>query len=98
MINYISCIKNNYNYKACFTTNKDTFQVNEKIWFKNCSLFDGGSTICLWNFGEAPNNIANSNNLDSISFTYTSTGFKNIILVVGDKENNDEIQKSILIQ
>lgn len=91
-----SCNKPKYN--ACFTTSKDTYSVNEKVVFKNCSDFDGGFTICQWNFDDNPVGVANSNGLDSVSYSYTQKGLKKIVLRIGEKENDSQAEKVIEIK
>ena len=95
-LTWISCDKPNY--KSCFTTQKDTFSVNDTVWFKNCSDFDKGETMCNWNFGENPSSIGNSINNDSIYYIYNLIGYKLVQLRIGEKENMSLVEKTILIQ
>ena len=85
----IACNKP-YNYKACFTTTKDTFSIGEKVIFTNCSNFDGGFTNCLWDFGEGPPSKANSIGNAAASYTFTYSGNKTVVLLIGEKENESE--------
>ena len=93
---WFSCDKPNY--KACFTTQKDTFSVNDTVWFKNCSDFDKGETMCNWNFGENPSSIGSSMSNDSIYYIYNLIGYKLVQLRIGEKENMSMVEKTILIQ
>lgn len=95
-ITLVSC--NKPNYKACFTTQKDTFSLNDTVWFNNCSDFDKGEKLCNWNFGENPSSIGNSINNDSIYYIYNLIGYKLVQLRIGEKENMSLVEKTILIQ
>jgi len=75
----IACNKP-YNYKACFTTTKDTFSIGEKVIFTNC----------LWDFGEGPPSKANSIGNAAASYTFTYSGNKTVVLLIGEKENESE--------
>lgn len=94
---WLSCTKP-YKYKACFTTTKDTFAVGETVVFKNCSDFDGGYTIGLWDLGEGPPSRRNSQYLEDVQYAYTYSGVKTISLLIGEKENADEFIKVIIVK
>ena len=87
------------NYKACFTTSKDTFLVGENIWFYNCSEFDGASTVNAnsWYFETDQDTLYVTSGNDSISWVYTTAGIQNVKLKTGGKENADQVIKLIVI-
>lgn len=87
-----------HQYKACFSTTKDTFSVGEKVTFANCSQFDGGITNCLWDFGEGPPSRKSSIGHDDITFNFTYPGNKTISLLIGEKENQSDTLKVIFIK
>lgn len=95
-LTWVSCDKPRYN--ACFTTSKDTFSIQDTVWFHNCSDFDKGETMCNWNFGENPSSIGSSMNNDSIYYIYDLIGYKLVQLRIGEKENMSMVEKTILIQ
>ena len=90
---------NKPHYKACFTTSKDSFAVGEKVWFYNCSDFDGASqqNACQWQFENNQTQLIVSSGLDSISWTYSTPGIKNPSLSTGTKENADNASKTIVV-
>jgi|694.fasta_scaffold07837_11 hypothetical protein len=92
----ISC--NRKKYKACFTTSKDVYSVNEKVVCKNCSDFDGGFTNCLWDFSDSASGVIYNSGLDSVTYTYTQKGLKRIKLRIGEKENGSEAENTIEIK
>jgi hypothetical protein len=91
------CKKPN-NFKACFTTEKEQYIVNEEIVFKNCSSFNKGdeNSGVSWSMGDGTAKFSFGN--ESISHKYESAGDYVIKLRVGYKEGPaDEIEKIIKI-
>lgn len=86
-------------YKACFTTSKDTFLVGETIWFFNCSDFDNGTSenACVWTFEPGQTDLIVTSGHDSISWMYTTAGIKTTKLTTGTKENGDAVSKQIVV-
>ncbi len=97
MFNFLSCSKS-YNYNACFITSKDTFTVGEVVTFTNCSKFDGGTELCYWDFAEGTPSKMNSNGLAPINYTFTTTGTKIVLLIIGEKECGSDTSKKIFIK
>lgn len=92
---FCGCSKK-HKYKACFTIDKPTANTSEIITFQNCSDYDGGYTNSLWNFGDGA--TANSNDNAAVQHSYASPGTYQVILYVGEKENQSEQTKSITIR
>lgn len=85
-----------HKYKACFTVDISSANVNDVITFGNCSDYDGGYSDALWNFGDG--STANSKGTDNVQHSYSSPGTYKVILYVGEKENQSEQTKNITIQ
>jgi len=84
-----------HHYEACFTVDKTAASVGQTITFSNCSNYDSGYTDALWNFGDGT--TANSKGSESVTHSYSSPGTYQVILTVGEKENDSQQTKTVVI-
>lgn len=94
---FFGCNKSN-DFKACISTDKDTYSINEEITFKNCSKFNKGDekSGVVWGMGDGNSMFSFGN--DSIVYQYEKAGEYIIKLIIGYKEGpQDEVEKTITI-
>jgi hypothetical protein len=91
------CLKPN-NFKACFTTEKLIYVVNEEIVFENCSSFNKGDedSGVIWSMGDGEAVFSFGN--ESVTYKYESAGDYVVKLSIGYKEGPaDEIERVIKV-
>lgn len=94
---FFGCNKPN-NFKACISTDKDIYVVNEEVTFINCSEFNKGSekSGVSWNMGNGDAMFSFGN--ESITYKYEDAGVYKVELRIGYKEGPaDKIEKTITI-
>ena len=92
------CRKPN-DFKACFTTEKDTYSINDEIVFENCSAFNKGdeNSGVSWSMGDGTAKFSFGN--ESITHKYDSAGDYVVKIRIGYKEGPaDEIEKLIKVE
>jgi PKD repeat protein len=92
---FICGCKKNHQYKSCFNPDRITASVGQTITFTNCSNYDSGYTSALWNFGDG--STQNSKGAESVQHSYSAPGTYQIILNIGEKENDSRQTKTITI-
>jgi hypothetical protein len=75
---------------------KSSISVSDSVTLTNCSNFDDGYTECLWDFGDGK--IEYSKGTAVIKHQYNSLGQFEIKLTIGEKENNSELFKTVIVQ
>lgn|SRR5690554_565805 len=99
LISLFSCNKK-YEYKACFTTEKELYSVGEEIVFNNCSTYKGEKKGykygVQWIMGDGQ--VRGSFNNDPITYVFNYPGEYVVKLKIGKKEGpTDETEKLITI-
>ena len=85
-----------HTYSACFNTDKSSISVGDSVILTNCSNFDGGYTECLWDFGDGKSEYSKGTAV--IKHPYNTPGQFEIKLTIGEKENNSEFIKTVIVQ
>jgi PKD repeat protein len=75
---------------------KSSIWVSDSVTLTNCSNFDDGYTECLWDFGDGKSEYSKGTAI--IKHQYNTPGQFEIKLTIGEKENNSEFIKTVIVQ